>query len=119
MSLSAAFGSGRVARVFRARPVAMLVTITTALALVAGGVVVVGMRDQMNAEADGRLARHADDQASAVNGVVAAATRDLRLASRNVAFPKALAGVGANLGPADRAAVEAAIRYTGERYAVD
>jgi diguanylate cyclase (GGDEF)-like protein/PAS domain S-box-containing protein len=119
MSLSAAFGSGRVARVFRARPVAMLVTITTALALVAGAVVVVGMRDQMTAEADARLARHANEQASAVDEVVTAATRDLRLASRNIAFPEALAGGGANLTPSDRAAVEAAIRYTGERYAVD
>jgi diguanylate cyclase (GGDEF)-like protein/PAS domain S-box-containing protein len=107
------------ARVFRTRPAAMLVIVVTALALLAGGVVVIQMRNQMTSEADARLARHADDQAAAIDGVVAAATRDLRLASRNVAFQEALSVQSGLLGLADRTLVETAIRYTGQRYAVD
>ncbi|MBA2381502.1 MAG: EAL domain-containing protein [Chloroflexi bacterium] len=98
---------------------AILLVVVTALALAAGAVVVIQMRNQMSAEADARLQRHGDQQAVAVDAVVESAARDLRLASRNAVFGEALIQAGNVLPVTERDLVETAIRYSGQRYAVD
>jgi diguanylate cyclase (GGDEF)-like protein/PAS domain S-box-containing protein len=120
MSVAAPLNTTRaIARAFQARPVAVLVMLVATLGLAAGALIVVTMRDQITNAADGRLARYAADQAATVDEVVIAATRDLRLASRNFVFAPALRDSGTILPSIDRTRVESAIRYTGERYAVD
>jgi diguanylate cyclase (GGDEF)-like protein/PAS domain S-box-containing protein len=120
MSVPLPFAATRgFARLFRARPVAMLVLLVTGLALAAGSVVVNQVRTQMTSEADARLSRHAADQAAGVDAVLTGATRDLRLASRNDVFAEALGDPGNGLSASEGDSVETAIQYTGLRYAVD
>jgi len=103
----------------RIRPVTTLVATMAALALLLGWVVVARLSDETTQEALTRLDNHAAAEAAAIDHVVGGATRDLRLASRNVVFGDALAGGSGPVAPADRVRVEAAITYTGQRYAVD
>jgi diguanylate cyclase (GGDEF)-like protein len=89
------------------------------LALVAGIAVVSQITGQMRNEADARLDAHAATVALAVETTMANASSDIRLARQNTVFETALADTPGQLLPADRAAVEAAITYLGERYKVD
>jgi len=96
-----------------------VVAMMVLLALVAGAAVVSQVTGQMRSEADARLDAHATDVAHIVETTMAEASSDIRLARRNVTFEQALADSPGQLLPADRAAVEAAITYLGDRYQVD
>jgi diguanylate cyclase (GGDEF)-like protein/PAS domain S-box-containing protein len=96
-----------------------LVVLVTLLSLVAGGLVVVRMRDQMSAEADARLDRHAEELADRVENIFTTASRDLRLARLNSSYDTALASETAQLTALNRTLVESSITYVGERYRVD
>jgi diguanylate cyclase (GGDEF)-like protein len=98
---------------------AVVIVITAVLAVVAGMVVVSQVTDQMGREAENRLERQAAEDARALQEIMAAASRDIRLARRNVIFEAALAHTSKGLRPADQRAVEAAITYLGDRYQVD
>jgi diguanylate cyclase (GGDEF)-like protein len=89
------------------------------LALVAGVAVVSQITGQMRNEADARLDAHVADVAVSVGATMNEASADIRLARQNSVFETALADTPGQLLPADRAAVEAAITYLGERYHVD
>jgi len=120
MSVAVPFnGLSGLGRAFRARPVTMLVSLVAGLALVAGSAVVLTLRNQTTNEADARLATYAKDQAATVDGVITAAERDIRLASRNAVFAQTLSETGVALPSQQRHVVESAIQYLGERYAVD
>ncbi|MBA2720109.1 MAG: EAL domain-containing protein [Chloroflexi bacterium] len=103
----------------RARPVTTLVASTAGLALLLGSLVVVQLSEETTREALSRLHNHAAAEAADIDDVVGSATRDLRLASRNVVFADALGGGTGPVDTVDRVRVEAAIKYMGERYAVD
>jgi diguanylate cyclase (GGDEF)-like protein len=102
----------------RARTGVVVVTIAF-LATVAGLVVVSQITDQMRIEADERQDSHAAAESADLQTLMASASRDLRLARRNTVFETALADSSGQLLPADRAAVETAITYLGDRYQVD
>ena len=89
------------------------------LVLVAGVGVLVQVTDQMRKEADERLDVHTADLVLSLDGILQRASSDIRLARRNVTFTTALADTSGQLLPADRAAVDAAITYLGDRYQVD
>ncbi len=89
------------------------------LAMVAGVAVVSQITGQMRSEADARLDAHAASVARAVDQTMAEASKDIRLARRNVVFESALADTTGQLLLADRVAVETAITYLGDRYQVD
>jgi signal transduction histidine kinase/DNA-binding response OmpR family regulator len=89
------------------------------LFLLVGAVTVSRISDQGILEANQRLARQADRQASDLEDLMAAASQDIRLARRNDVFDRALTDTPGQLVPSDRIGVEAAIRYLGERYQVD
>lgn len=103
----------------RVRPVATLVASIAGLALLLGSLVVVRLNEETTQEALTQLSSHAAAEAADIDDVVGSATRDLRLASRNVVFGDALAGGTGPVDTADRVRVEAAITYLGQRYAVD
>jgi len=100
-------------------PMVLIAIAIIALISVVGVVTVTGVSDQMAREADGRLDRQATRQAGALRELMVAASRDIRLARRNVIFEKALADTTGQLLLADRRLVESAIVYLGERYQVD
>jgi diguanylate cyclase (GGDEF)-like protein/PAS domain S-box-containing protein len=100
-------------------PVLLLVALITCLAVAVGIVTVNKVSDQMAGEADARLQRHADDDATALARLLASAASDLRLARRNTIFDTAITDTDGQLLLQDRAKVEAAIVYMGGRYAVD
>jgi signal transduction histidine kinase/DNA-binding response OmpR family regulator/HPt (histidine-containing phosphotransfer) domain-containing protein len=85
----------------------------------AGALTVSRVSDQITQDANDRLTRHASDQAVALQELMASASRDIRLARRNDIFDRALGDTTGQLLLADRARVEAAITYLGERYQVD
>jgi diguanylate cyclase (GGDEF)-like protein/PAS domain S-box-containing protein len=90
-----------------------------ALALLAGSLVVVRLSEEATREALVRLDQHAANEAAAIDEVVGRATRDLRLASRNVVFGDALASGSGPVATPERVRVESAITYMGQRYRVD
>ena len=100
-------------------PAVAVITLTACLAVLTGVIVVSKLTDQMAREADARLERHAAEQAASLEGLMASASRDIRLARQNDVFEKALANTQGQLLPADRRFVESAITYLGERYRVD
>jgi diguanylate cyclase (GGDEF)-like protein len=89
------------------------------LALVAGSLVVLQITNQMRREADERLAQETVSVTDALDETMVSASSDIRLARQNVIFEQALADSPGQLLPADRAAVESAITYLGDRYQVD
>ena len=97
----------------------VVVLMMALLGMVAGIAVVSQITGQMRSEADARLDAQAGDVALALEGTMASASSDIRLARRNVIFETALADTPGQLMPMDRAAVEAAITYLGDRYQVD
>ncbi|MBI3744979.1 MAG: hypothetical protein HY264_00335, partial [Chloroflexi bacterium] len=97
----------------------VVIAAVVALAIVAGGAVLLQVTNQMRREADGRLNIHVAGQAAILHDAIDRASRDVRLARQNVVFEDALARTDGPLLPADRAAVEAAITYLGDRYEVD
>jgi PAS domain S-box-containing protein len=101
------------------RPVLFVSTALLALALVAGGITVIRFSDQSAAEADGRLAQHAEDEARDLASLFATAERDLRLARQNSTFDVALSGGAADVTSRDRSLIESSITYVAERYHVD
>ncbi|HEV7605273.1 MAG TPA: EAL domain-containing protein [Candidatus Limnocylindrales bacterium] len=103
----------------RARPVPTLVAAIALIALLAGSLVVIRLSEETTNEALIRLDRQAASEAAAIDDVVGRATRDLRLASRNVAFGDALSIGTGPVNPSDRVRVESAMTYMGDRYAVD
>jgi signal transduction histidine kinase/DNA-binding response OmpR family regulator len=86
---------------------------------IVGIVTVSRVTEQTTLEANGRLDRHAESEAMALEDLMASASQDIRLARRNDIFDVALKNSKAQLQPADRTKVEAAITYLGERYDVD
>jgi diguanylate cyclase (GGDEF)-like protein/PAS domain S-box-containing protein len=100
-------------------PVALVIAITTCLAVVVGIVVVSRVGDQVAREGESLLARHAAEESIALEELMAGASRDIRLARQNVIFEEALAHTSGQLLPADRLLVETAITYLGDRYQVD
>jgi diguanylate cyclase (GGDEF)-like protein len=97
----------------------LVITVVAVLALVAGSIVVLQITDQMRHEADGRLSAASATTSASVQKIMADASSDIRLARQNAVFEEALGDSPGTLLPADQAAVEAAITYLGERYAVD
>ena len=89
------------------------------LMLLAGVVTVGRINDQTIQEADGRLARHANDQAVSLQALTKSASNDLRLARQNDIFNTALSNAQGQLLPTDRQLVGQAMVYLGERYRVD
>jgi diguanylate cyclase (GGDEF)-like protein len=73
----------------------------------------------MRSEADTRLDAHTASVALALQTTMDNASSDIRLARQNTVFETALADTAGQLLRGDRAAVEAAITYLGERYHVD
>jgi diguanylate cyclase (GGDEF)-like protein len=98
---------------------AIVVAVIALLATVAGAAVVLQVTDQMRRDDETRLDRHAAAESDALRDLIAAASRDIRLARRNEIFEAALANTSGQLLPADRRAVEEAITYLGDRYQVD
>jgi diguanylate cyclase (GGDEF)-like protein len=98
---------------------AVVMAITAVLAIVAGFFVVSQVTDQMGREAEARLEVHTTEVSDALQEIMASASRDIRLASRNDIFEKALAHTAGQLLPADRSEIEEAITYLGDRYHVD
>ena len=97
----------------------MLIGLVVVLVLVAGGAVLVQVTDQMRKEADSRLEDHTAVVARSLDGILQRASSDIRLARQNMTFATALADSSGQLLPGDRAAVDAAITYLGDRYHVD
>jgi diguanylate cyclase (GGDEF)-like protein len=97
----------------------MLITSVAALALVAGAMVAWQIAGQMRDEAEHRLDAHAAALAASVEGTMARASSDIRLARRDETFALALQHSDGRLLPNDQVAVEQAITYLGERYQVD
>ena len=97
----------------------LVIALVAVLALIVGSLVVLQITDDMKREDDSQLAAHAGLVSDAVEETMTAASSDIRLARQNVVFEKALADSTGQLLPADRAAVESAITYLGERYKVD
>jgi diguanylate cyclase (GGDEF)-like protein len=97
----------------------LVITAVAVLALVAGALVVIQITDQMRHEADDRLAAASTKTAAAVENLMVDASSDIRLARQNAVFEQALGDSSGKLLAADQAAVESAITYLGERYAVD
>jgi diguanylate cyclase (GGDEF)-like protein len=112
------FAAGWLKSPFGARS-SMVIVVVAVLALVAGSLVVLQITNQMRHEADDRLAASTASVSAAVDNTMADASADIRLARQNVVFEDALAGSPDQLLPEDRAAVESAITYLGERYDVD
>ena len=100
-------------------PIALIAIAIITLITLVGVVTVTGVSDQMTAEANSRLDRQAARQATALQDLMDAASRDIRLARRNVIFETALAATTGQLGATDRTSIEAALVYLGERYKVD
>ena len=100
-------------------PVPALIAGAIALSLLAGAVIVVRLTGESTQEALRTLDAYDATQAATVDEVVAQATRDLRLAGRNVIFGDALADGSGPVGALERARVESALTYMGERYQVD
>lgn len=100
-------------------PMVLIAIAIIALISVVGVVTVTRVSDEMAREADARLDRQATGQAGALRELMVAASRDIRLARRNVIFEKALADTTGQLLPADRRLIESSIVYLGERYRVD
>jgi hypothetical protein len=98
---------------------AVVMAITAVLAIVAGFFVVSQVTDQMGREAEARLEVHTTEVSDALQEIMASASRDIRLASRNEIFEQALAHTAGQLLPADRSEIEQAITYLGDRYHVD
>ena len=97
----------------------LVIALVAVLGLIAGSLVVLQITDDMRREDDSQLAAHARLVSDAVQETMTAASSDIRLARQNVVFEKALADSTGQLLPEDRAAVESAITYLGERYKVD
>ena len=98
---------------------AVVMAITGVLAVAAGVFVVSQVTDQIGRGAEARLDGHVTEEARALEENMASASRDIRLARRNDIFEVALAHTPGQLLPADRADVEEAITYLGDRYQVD
>jgi diguanylate cyclase (GGDEF)-like protein/PAS domain S-box-containing protein len=110
----------RIFEAYRARPVTTLVAATAGLALLAGSLVVMRVSDETTHEALTRLEQEGVSEARTVDDLVDGAIGDLRLASRNVVFGDVLQATGSGpVDPVARIRVESAIKYLGERYAVD
>jgi hypothetical protein len=92
---------------------AVVMAITAVLAIVAGFFVVSQVTDQMGREAEARLEVHTTEVSDALKEIMASASRDIRLASRNEIFEQALAHTAGQLLPADRSEIEEAITYLG------
>jgi signal transduction histidine kinase/DNA-binding response OmpR family regulator/HPt (histidine-containing phosphotransfer) domain-containing protein len=90
-----------------------------ALLVLVGGLTVSRVSDQMTQDANDRLTRHASEQAGGLQELMDEASSDIRLARRNDIFDRALEDSSGQLLPEDRAKVESAIVYLGERYHVD
>lgn len=100
-------------------PAALVIAITACLAVVLGIVVVSRVGDQVAQEGESLLERRATQESAALQELMAAASRDIRLARQNVIFEEALAHTSGQLLPSDRQLIEAAITYLGDRYQVD
>lgn len=100
-------------------PMVLIAIAMIALLSIVGVVTMTRVNDQMAREAESRLDDHATRQAGALRELMVKASRDIRLARRNVIFEKALADSTGQLLAADRRLIESAIVYLGERYQVD
>jgi signal transduction histidine kinase/DNA-binding response OmpR family regulator len=89
------------------------------LFLVVAVVTVERVSDQVTQDANDRLARHATAESTTLQELMAAASSDIRLARRNDVFDRALADGLGQVSGGERVEIETAIRYLGQRYAVD
>jgi diguanylate cyclase (GGDEF)-like protein/PAS domain S-box-containing protein len=112
-------GAGSRLAALRVLPLPALISAAIALSLLAGAVIVVRLTGETTQEALRELDAYAATQAVTLDEVVAKATRDLRLAGRNVIFGDALANGSGPVDALDRARVESALAYMGQRYRVD
>ena len=117
-------------RLFRAREAAprgsssrwqavLVVAAIVALVMIGATLFVVRLDDQIAEEALARLHTQVDRQSETIAAVLQAASSDLRLARRNVVFDRNILATSEAVSASDRAAIEAAITYMGERYGVD
>ena len=97
-------------------PGAIVIAFIACLAVVLGVVVVTRVGDQIAREAEDLLEHHVADQSTALQELMAAASRDLRVARRNLVFDQTLANGSGPLPLADRRLVEAAISDLARRY---
>jgi diguanylate cyclase (GGDEF)-like protein/PAS domain S-box-containing protein len=113
-------GHEAVGRGSESRWQAVLVVAAIAALVLAGATLFVLRLDaEIAAEARARLNAHVDRQAETIAAVLDAASSDLRLARRNAVFDRNILATSEAVSASDRAAIEAAITYTGERYGVD
>jgi diguanylate cyclase (GGDEF)-like protein len=99
-------------------PGAIVIAFIACLAVVLGVVVVTRVGDQVASEAESRLERHVARQSASLQELMAAASRDLRVARRNLVFDQTLTHGSGPLPLPDRRLVEAAIDDLGQRYRV-
>lgn len=97
----------------------LVVAAIVALVMIGATLFVVRLDDQIAEEAIARLHAHVDRQSETIAAVLQAASSDLRLARRNVVFDRNILATSEAVSVSDRAAIEAAITYMGERYGVD
>jgi signal transduction histidine kinase/DNA-binding response OmpR family regulator/HPt (histidine-containing phosphotransfer) domain-containing protein len=109
----------RLRTISQRRILVMVAVAIVGLSVLAGILTVSRVSDQTVQDANNRLTRHAAEQESALEATMASASRDIRLARRNDIFERALGDTTGQLLPDDRARVEAAITYLGQRYQVD
>jgi len=97
----------------------LVIATVAVLAVGAGAFVVSELTGQMRQEAEARLDAHAASVADDIHAIMASASSDIRLARQDIVFEQALEDTPGQLLPSDRAAVETAITYLGERFQVD
>ncbi|MBA2720623.1 MAG: response regulator [Chloroflexi bacterium] len=96
-----------------------LILAIVGLIAVVGALSITRVTDEIVRTADARLERHADRQAVALQAVIEQASSDLRLARQNAVFETALERGSQPLAAGDRRQVDGALKYLGNRFAVD
>jgi diguanylate cyclase (GGDEF)-like protein/PAS domain S-box-containing protein len=97
----------------------LVVAAIVALVLLGATLFVLRLDAEIAAEARARLQAHVDRQAVAMAAVLDSASSDLRLARRNVVFERNILATSEAVSASERASIEAAITYMGQRYGVD
>jgi diguanylate cyclase (GGDEF)-like protein/PAS domain S-box-containing protein len=105
--------------VARGHSVVVVSVAIATLALVAGAILFAQVGDQTAREADLQLEHHVAGKSAQIANLYDQAARDIRLARRNAVLEEVMAKPLSAVTPADRAAIDEALTYIGERYAVD
>jgi diguanylate cyclase (GGDEF)-like protein/PAS domain S-box-containing protein len=107
------------ARAFALRPIALVTLAIVTLAIGASVLTIAQFADQATAEADARLARHAEEMADDLGTIFSNASRDLRLARLNEIYPIAVSQADGHIDASQRSRIESGITYVAQRYLVD